>query len=345
MLSRGDLWQSVFIGPPRKEHIPLILIWLTRAGDCPLAVWLFQSDRPCESELQATNEVLSLLVERLHRWKEIVFCLPAAARQPLLDLPHGAAVSLEAACINTRDWDQTSADNLWRSLHSSPTLRRPDWASRYRHGPPSHAPWVQLTHITLEGLLAADVVLSTLRHCENVVELILPHLIPSGVPFDASPFVLPALRTLRISTETDLGSLFQSLLLPSLVSLDISYRPQAHTTSQLSTPLADLVSRSQCQLSKLTLCDNNDPPEDALIDYLRSPALQSIVELRLYNLVTDKTVSSLSCREGKKHILPRLQVVALRCCTSDGILSAMIASCVPSLRTCHSSRWEGLVQS
>lgn len=334
-LSMGDLWQSMFIGPPKMEHIPLVRLWLNHAGEYPLSLSLFQSDRPSDSEIQATNEMLTLLVNRLHRWRTIDFRFSAVVHQVLLAIPHGSAVSLEAAHIDVRDWDRTSADKLWRALHSSPTICRPEWVNFYWSGPPNHAPWAQLTHITLEGLLPSDVILSILQQCQSVVNLVVPHLVPGGTSYQMRPVVLPHLRSMSISAETELASFFQSLLLPGLVSLDITYRRDAYN---LCSPLHldDLLCRSQCQLRKLKLCDSdNYARDDKILDYLRIPALQSIVELRLYNEVTDKTISLLSHQEGKEHILPYLQVMALICCTSDGVLSDMIASRKSSLRTIY----------
>jgi hypothetical protein len=147
-----------------------------------------------------------------------------------------------------------------------------------------------------------------------------------------SPFRLPELRSLRVEAEADLGSLFRSLLLPSLASLDISYR--LHANAPLSSlPLADLICRSQCRLSKLSLCDNTDTTEDVLADYLCTPGLETITELRLDNQVTDKIVNLLSNREGKEKIMPSLQAMTISCCTSDGVFSAMVASRLPVLRT------------
>jgi len=136
----------------------------------------------------------------------------------------------------------------------------------------------------------------------------------------------------RISTDAELGPLLQCLLLPHLNSLDILYRNSA--SSPLSSlPLADLICRSQCRLSKLTLRDDTNATEDELVNYLCTPALQSIVELQLDNQVTDKTVSLLSNREGTKQIMPQLRAISLRCCTSDGVFSDMVVSRLPVLRT------------
>jgi len=72
---------------------------------------------------------------------------------------------------------------------------------------------------------------------------------------------------------------------------------------------------------------------DSLLDYLRIPALRSVVDLQLCNLVTDKTVSLLSHSEQTEGLLPRLQAMSLTCTTSDGVFSDMVASRLPSLRT------------
>lgn len=325
-LSMGDLWQSMFIGPPKTEHIPLVRLWLSRAGEYPLSLWLFQSRYPSEAELQATNEILSLLIDRLHRWKSIEFRFSAGVHQPLLDIPHNAAVSLEAARIDARYWGQSNTDALWRALHSSPLLCRPDWVNHYWHGPPSHAPWAQLTYIRLEGLHSIDAVLNILFHCQRVTVLTL-QLVPPDAPFQPRAFVLPELRTLTISTETELGSFFQSLILPRLVSLDIMHRLGVRMTRS-SLPIADLICRSSCQLGKLAL----GVDEDDLFDYLRMQELQSITELQLYDQVTDKLVRMLSRQAESEQLLPLLQALTLRCRISDGVLSDMIASRMPTLR-------------
>jgi hypothetical protein len=335
--STGDLWQSIYIDPPRMEHIPLVRLWLSHARNYPLSLCLFQSGSPDDSELQATNEILSLFVRRLNRWKSIVFCFSANVPPALMDLPHGAAASLEAARVDARRWDRASADNLWRALHSSPTLSRPDWANLYWSAPPSHAPWAQLTHIILEGSLSTDVVLGVLQHCQSVVNLDLAHLVSSTTSFHSSPVVLAHLRDAHISTEIGLGSLFQSLLLPSLTSLDVTYR---HDAFNGCSPryLDDLIRRSQCQLDKLILRDADaNATEDQILDYLRAPALQSLVELQLSNPVSDTTIRSLSKHGGKEQLLPRLQALSLTCCTSDGVLSDMIISRLPTIRTIHVS--------
>ncbi|KAF8227351.1 hypothetical protein L208DRAFT_1441500 [Tricholoma matsutake] len=336
-LSMGDLWQSMFIGPPKMEHIPLVRLWLNHAGEYPLSLSLFQSDRPSDSEIQATNEILTLLVNRLHRWRTIDFRFSAVVHQVLLAIPHGSAVSLEAAHVDVRDWDRTSADKLWRALHSSPTICRPEWVNFYWSGPPNHAPWAQLTHITLEGLLPSDVILSILQQCQSVVNLVVPHLVPGGTSYQMRPVVLPHLCSMSISAKTELDPLFQSLLLPSLVSLNITYRRDACNMCS-SLHLDDLISRSQCQLRKLTLCDTDmNESEDKILDHLRIPALQSLIELKLFNPVSDKTIRLLSSYAEKEQLLPRLQSISLTCCTSDGVLSDMIVSRLPTLRTIHLS--------
>jgi hypothetical protein len=334
--SMGDLWQSIYIDPPRMEHVALVRVWLNHARDYPLSLWLFQSGSPDDSELQATNEILSLFVRHLDRWKSIVFCFSANVPKALMDLPHGAAVSLEAARVDARRWDRAIADNLWRALHSSPTLSRPDWANLYWSALPSHAPWAQLTHIILEGSLSTDGVLGILQHCQSVINLDLPHLVSPRTSFHSSPVVLAHLHNMHISTEIGLGSLFQSLLLPSLTSLDISYRRDAFSACS-PRYLDDLICRSQCRLDKLILRDVDDSAaEDRILDYLRAPALQSLVELQLCNLVSDKTIRLLS-KHGKEQLLPRLHALSLTCLTTDGVLSDMVVSRLPTLRTVHVS--------
>ena len=329
VLAMGDLWQSLFISPPKMEHIPSVEMWLSRAGEYPLSIWLFQSQRPSDQELLATDEILSLLVTRFHRWKEITVQLSAVVHQALLNLPHGAAVCLEAARMDVRDWDFTSADNLWRALHSSPRLCRPEWVNRYRNGPPNHAPWAQLTHITLAGLVSVDVVLNILQYCTRAVNVTVPHLVSPRMPSQISPFVLTQLRSICICTDTELGSLFQNLILPGLVSLDLTYRREAYDLSS-SLHLADLLCRSRCRLRTLVLYAHT---KKTITEYLRIPALETLIELRLDNQVSDETIRLFSKDSGAEQLLPRLQRMTLTCCASDGTLSAMVVSRLPTLQT------------
>jgi hypothetical protein len=334
VLAMGDLWQSMFIGPPKINNIPLIRLWLSLAGERPLTLWLVQSDCPSDSEIDATNEILPLLVNRLHRWKAINFDFSVGPHQAWLNLPHGAAVSLESARIDVRDWDHASADNIWRALHSSPTLCRPDWVTCHWRESVDHVPWGQLTHIKLEGWHPVDAIMRILPFCQSVVTLSLLVVRPDSL-FETPLFPLPNLKAMSLITGIDLGIVFQSLVLPGLVSLDINLQLPADI-QQSSFPLVDLICRSQCQLAKLTL-RGLDPNicEDRLLDYLRIPTLRSLVELRLYNTVTDKTIRLLSTLTGKEQLLPKLQEITIGCCTSDGLFSDMVVSRLPTLRIIH----------
>lgn len=331
VLSAGGLWQSMYIESPRLEQIPLIRLWLSRAGDYPLSIWLFQSVSPSDSEIQATNEVLSLLVARLHRWKTINFSFPVNVPQALSNMPHGAATVLESACIRPPRADRAGIDNLWRALHSSPTICRPNWEGLYRSEPPKHAPWDQLTHINLEGQHSCHVVLGVLQHCQRVVDLTLS-LISSETSIQIPPFVLPHLRHLRMSSQTELRQLFQGLVLPSLFSLDLVYRFYADASRSFPF-LGELMHRSQCELNELTLhVVEPGAREDAILNHLRIPAMGSLVELKLYNTITDRTINFLAQKEGGER-LPNLQVMSLECCTqSDGVFSDMVIARLPCLR-------------
>ena len=314
---------------------PIIKLWLQRAGDCPLYVSIFQSDNVGYAEHAATEVVLSLMTERVHLWKSIDFQFSAGPYHSLLNLSEGAAHMLESAVLDVRDWDYSSADQLWRVLHASPALRQTDWFGFDEHELPSHAPWSQLTHITLSRIMTEQEVMELVKTCTAVMVLDLPFLAPSPAckAVESACVVLPYLHTLKFATSThDYDTMLDGLELPCLTRLNIEHA-YGHSPIGTLSFIDGLLGRSSCRLQQFIICDWN-MTEDELITILGLPTLRFLSELELMTCFTDRTALSLTHRDGTEGgLLPHLKAMTIReSHTTDGVLSNMVVSRLPTLK-------------
>jgi hypothetical protein len=126
-LSMSTLWSSIAIYEPKMGHIPLVDLWLRRAGDLPLALCLLQSGNRKNTHHESTEQVLSLFVQYVARWKTIIFHLETP-QSPLLNIPYGGAKMLDSATVMSYFWnprgENSYIDQVWDILYSSSTLRR-----------------------------------------------------------------------------------------------------------------------------------------------------------------------------------------------------------------------------
>jgi len=333
-LSMATLWSSIQVRRPDVYMIPIIRLWLQRAGDCPLSVCIMQSDDVGHLEHAATENVLSLLTERVHLWKSIDFQFSVGPYRSLLDLSEGAAEMLESAQLDLRYWDHASADKLWRVLHASPALRHADWFGFDESELPSHAPWSQLTHITISRLITEGEVMELVKTCSAVIILDLPFLDRSPTPVESTCVTLPSLHTLKFATSaSEYDTMFKQLILPGLAYLDVKHAC-GHSPAGTLPFIDGLLERSSCRLERFALCDWK-MNEDQLLSILGLPAFQSLSELELMTSITDKTVLSLTCdQDGSKScLLPHLKALTIgESHTSDGVLSDMVVLRLPALK-------------
>lgn len=330
-LSTPALWSKMWIYHPQRAQVQRVAMWLGRSRGYPLDITIVQfAHNVTPKDHGATDEILLLLIEQVHRWKRIYFHFASTAQQPLLTLPLGAPISLESAYVNTWNWEHTSADRFWKVLHSTPSLRHAKWAS-YTKGLPSHVPWAQLTDITVYHGLSVEECISILRGCQHLVafrihavwaydSLIDPH----------GPLILPQLQHLSFLGHVESTPFFNRLTLPSLTSLEITNTHPHHYDERRScSSFRDLLNRSACQLKKFCF-SNPGINENDLYEYLSAPQMLSLQELELDVPITDRTMISLtSDNEGVacSHLLPNLEAISIEeICTSDGLTSDMILS-------------------
>ncbi|RDB24249.1 hypothetical protein Hypma_008620 [Hypsizygus marmoreus] len=340
-LSMPTLWSSIAISKPTSSQIPFIQVWLDRAEGCSLSLGILQSEEPDDMEQKTTNDILSLFLTRAHLWRRIDFRLHQNIPNPQLrNLP--ATPVLESVHLRMQDWDRTFVDEVWRKLHLLPSLRQVEWDYLYMEKEmPAHAPWAQLTHINmcpgvLNGLCLENF-LDALRQCQELVSFETSIIIsPSDSLYRGLPVTLPKLRILQLDIRGGAAPspLFQHLVLPSLVSLEL-YQEICDPVHRLRW-VKDFISRSGCHLENFFLWDSG-LKEDDLANFLISPEAQHLarLELKAWHCITDQTIKLLTCSEaGMKCFLPHLEVlIVTNCPTSEGVLYKMITSRLPVLKT------------
>jgi hypothetical protein len=217
------LWQSLSVDIPKIGHIPLIKRWLSRVGECPLTLELRQSIDSSAEELQATDTILSLFVEHIHRWTCIRFSISNSRNCVLSRLSEGLALSLQHAEINAGSWDYPSGDSMWRTIHSSPLLSSVRWFTFYSVADlPDHVPWGRLTEVDLSYEPDAGSTLEILYQCDRLVKLTVRGLdSPSNFTSALPSIILFNLRVLDISAVNSPGPFLEKLITPNLISLKI----------------------------------------------------------------------------------------------------------------------------
>ena len=332
-LSMATLWSSLRILRPDVDLIPMIQLWLARAGDCPLSLSLRQGEDEDHAHV-AVEKILSLLLSRAHLWKVVDFRLSSSVHKSLLSLSEKTFKQLESATLDLRHWDHASADQLWRVLHASPALRHANWLGFDDPELPAHAPWSQLTHITISRTMTEGEVMELVKLCPKVAVLDLPYLERTLAPVASTCVTLPNLHTLKLTTSTsDYGEMFNHLELPGLMCLDITHA-YGHSPAGSRSFISNLLTKSSCRLKKLILCDW-EMQEDRLLDILALPDLQFLSELELSTHVTDRIVQSLTFHQdgSTRCLLPHLKAITLgESHASDGVLSDMVTSRLPFLK-------------
>lgn len=327
-LATPALWSTICIIRPKQQHVQKVAVWLERSRGCGLSLKLIQPATPGLHDHSVTDEILSLLITQVHRWREIDFSFTSIAQQPLLMIPEGATLALESATISNELWDYASMNRLWRIIHSSPVIHYMDWMWPCNQAP-DHLSISQLSHLTLRWVLNVEILIEILRSCNQVVELRLHSLWSDYSPGYFPPLVLPNLRVLSVTDATDPGPLFCRLTLPSLTSVEFT------TPIRQRNDFLDLLDRSCCSLAKFTFPGLHLDEAD-LRGYLAAPHLGSLRELELRGPPSDRVFTSFTRQyldEQKSWLLPKLEVLRLTnvCCTSEGLLCGTILSRLSSI--------------
>ncbi|KAF8806985.1 hypothetical protein BYT27DRAFT_7338928 [Phlegmacium glaucopus] len=333
-LSTQALWANIFILEPKRPQISRTRMWLERAGAHPLNIAI-EERRKTGYNLASLNDILSALASRRHLWRKVNFFIPSSAVEALMAAItnlHPDWQNLESAslCIEFLQPSQkTSIDAIWKAFHSSPVLHEVDWRGLYYNGLPTHAPWAQLTHLSLLSEFNAESLVDVLASCTKIRVLSICQLsLSSETTKSPEPIVLNSLHTLTLEAEVETAPLFKRLTLPSLRSFDMRYRYLDKNLSNDLVGFQALLMRSNCSLERFAYYHENIE-EDHLHGYITCPHLRNVAVLELQAPISDRTIKSLTrqTNDGFHEIMPFLETMALSIrSSSDGLLAQMASS-------------------
>ena len=329
------LWANIFILEPKKPQIFLTRLWLQRAGTHPLNIAI-EERRKVGYDLTSLDHILSALASCRTLWRRVGFFVPSGALKRLtvaitnqpLDFRNLESASL---CIGSQQPSQNvSIDAIWKAFHSSPVLHEVDWRGVYYNDLPTHAPWAQLTYLNLQSEFDAESLADVLVLCTRIQVLFIFRLslIVETTKF-LEPIILESLHTFTLEVEeVETRPLFERLTLPSLRSLDISYRYFNGNLTSDFLAFQEFLMRSNCSLERLTFYHEN-LKEEHLQGFIISPSLRDVIVLNLQVPISDKIIESFTrqTNDGYHENMPSLEEVTLSIRTStDGLLAQMASS-------------------
>lgn len=302
------LWSSLDVSEEMQCQLPLIRLWLNRAGKCPLNIsarGLFPGEDPAKAKKirGQLEKLFDLLLEYSQRWKRINFDL-SGLDHPLQNLPQ-TLLSLESATLRLHG----DTDRIWRTIFRSPSLRCIAWPADDFENLPAYAPWGQLTHITFFN--PAVEFLCHLRQCANLEGLTIHNLVlPPAVTINTT---LLKLRTLCVNIQSPHDYLlFDLLTLPLLENLTITGR--AHSDIGLDRcRLVNFLHRTSSRIKAFELSDWYMKAQD-LVAYLTPSSVASISQMVLTVRNMDDVIPLLTCNQSddkRSSFLPRLDHLSL----------------------------------
>ena len=337
------LWSTICIHNPKSFQVHLVNIWLARSANSPLYLKFDYDWEDDIFDLRATSQILTSFIDRLEYWRKIDFLVPLQLLGVFLSMVESPKIPLLLqSCVfgfqSSRRYRYKQhfgphIDAIWKVLHSSPSLRRVDWAGQGVYNLPTHAPFHQLTQVETNFEFSTDDVLAFLTATPLIEELWISTIsLPSKTTPDpgAPPLLLQHLRVLMVySRRITTCSLFSSLICPSLQSLRLNHNSLTHQPDQNLSELIPFLRRSTCQLHTLKITDQY--VSDAVLElHLQSPTLRSLTCLWVsIGVVSDKIIHLLmkKSKDGSHQVLPRLEKLLLDFCeTTDGLLATMVSS-------------------
>jgi hypothetical protein len=343
-LSLPKLWATISVTLYANSFSPkrsLLEAWITRSRSCPLTLNLNHDEiKTCCTFSKTVEPVFTIFVQHLHRLRHFHLRLPLVDTNAIpspFQNPHVRSCSiLETVHMSAPSLPAREMEWLCSFLFPAPELRHVYWRS---HQYISGLPLSQLTTLDLDpGTVAPWVNFREVfgRAC-RVTSLRLRSV--SIQTMLGTPILLPALRLLTLPCDTELGALFDSVILPSLKEL-IIHPERGRTYSFPFWPHArfkSLLARSSCSITSLTLY-NTCITSEHLIEYLRT--MQDLLKLEIINeaklsSVVGEEVLGLLTPDPARPLLgdpiclaPKLQCVKLWKCISaaDGLLADMVES-------------------
>ncbi|KAJ3762187.1 hypothetical protein EV360DRAFT_79544 [Lentinula raphanica] len=243
------LWSTIKIYMPTEGDIHLTKLWLERARQHPLTVYVEQWYRPRDESHLATEIVMSLLLSRAHRWKTATFILASGFRSSFLALPRMRSPLLETLRFDTTTrsseyWGDDALNRVKAMISSSVSLRHLTVKAHVRsHSLRSTLP-TNLTYLCGDFTIDLPFLLS-LSTMEQLQTLRLHGCLGRVGHSSDQVMILPCLHSLDIQIDADKSQfLFNHLEAPNLKAL--STKSDLTTESQMA--LCSFIERSHCQL-------------------------------------------------------------------------------------------------
>lgn len=330
-LSMPSLWCSISVSSPARGVVPIMQIWLERARQHPLKLFVEQSVRPGAAEEAVTNEIFALLLQHYHHWEHITFRVHGRITESLANIRDAPCPLLTSALLDMWwDDDVPVVDRIWSVLHSSPKLSHVDWNDVYAHTIqlPTHIPWHQLEDVALSHYFDINEFCTFLQQCSRLEKLQVSWIDRPGFsPEPCTPILLTHLRHLSICARTSLDPVFNRLVTPALTSMILKYKNPTKESRGLSE-FGNLLRRSSCTLKLFKVYLES-------VDFLNfllhsSQQLNYVEDLYARTTIPYEVIAALTLDSNNKfQLLPRLKKLKLAGCLSPEGITKMISSRLP----------------
>ncbi|KAJ3746092.1 hypothetical protein DFH05DRAFT_1483685 [Lentinula detonsa] len=323
-ISYPELWSTFIIVDPIKRHISMTKLWLERAGQHPLTLYIKHLWPQRKDALVNTDRIIGLLLPHAHRWKAATFIFRFGMQSSLLALPHGELPLLETLCFDVSDcigWYEDELEHIEKIICSSSLpLRQLTWKSYgYLNGMPSLLP-NNLTYLCGDFEMSLPF-LQSLSKMENLQTLRLYGCIERIVHQNLSlelPVILRRLHTLDVRLlKVELSQfLFDLINAPDLEVLSIKFPFSAE--GQMA--FFSFMKRSRCYLKAFAYVGAvrwHDPDLEVhfLQAILASPQMIFLSELIVIAINLDPVIRLLA-----QPIFPSLNRLLFRGSCSGGLL-------------------------
>ncbi|KAJ3981559.1 hypothetical protein F5890DRAFT_519963 [Lentinula detonsa] len=324
-ISYPKLWSTFIVVDPIKRHISMTKLWLERAGQHPLTLYIKHLWPQCEDALVNTDLIIGLLLPHAHRWKAASFIFRFGIQSSLLAFPRSELPSLETLHFdvsNCGGWYKDELEHIEKMISSSSLpLRHLTWETCSPNDMSSRLP-NNLTYLCGDFDIGLPFVQS-LSKMENLQTLRLYGCTQSVGDWNVSlelPVILQRLHTLDLQLLNVKLSrfLFSLINAPDLEILLFNLSPESQKTFFAFTQ------RSRCNLKALGYIGAiswRDPTSEAhfIEELLASPQMFFLSELIMVAIDLDPVLSVLA-----QPILPSLKRLHLTGDCSGGLLLDML---------------------
>ncbi|KAF8645729.1 hypothetical protein AX16_007597 [Volvariella volvacea WC 439] len=329
-IAEPTLWSTIEATGVSESTFQRVQLYLARSGSSCLLDITYMAISALSSVLstQRLEELMKIFVHNISRWRRINFSFVSPEQCNFFsNIPPNSTANLIAATFNFQSRGLNSRLNAWNILRSAPALTELCVLCPTLLGCLA-PPWDRVTRLFLSPM-EANLLKGILRQSPNLTELY-ASLIEDNedCTSNEASILLPKLLTLYPDPDAVGGtsSLLGIIKAPLLEHLNVNNHDLFPGVFNLDN-LHDFLSYSGCNLKSLLLSDI-DIPDHILARGLRSIDLQSLEELRLRAMISDKTVWTLTLAEDGNGVCPRLRHIELfRCMTSrDGLVGDCIKS-------------------